>query len=246
MDAVGHLADHAQHPRVDGGHVDGRVDTVDGTWSPGGREQRHGVVLALDGQGPASAEGLEDLFDGQHVLAHAGPGRVEVRAVAAFDVGPHLSAQTQAEAAAAGLGQLPGVGRRDHGAAREGDGDTGEHVDVGRHGDGATGQIGGAPGLGDDETGESGGGGPTSEFTGLAERLSGQHGIELQGRGLARRHDSWTSRMRPMSSWTLGESSQGVRSTLEVAPGSRPSSRVCGLEATKRPSTRQTSVTSSA
>ena len=73
----------------------------------------------------------------------------------------------------------------DHRAAREGDGDAGEHVDVGGDGQRAAGQVGGAAGLGDDEAGESGGGGPTSDFTGPAERLSRQHGIELQRRGLA-------------------------------------------------------------
>ena len=181
MDAVGHLADHAEHPGVDRGDVDGWVRTVDRSGRPGGRQEGHGVVLALHGQRPTRAEGLEDLLDGEHVLAHAGAGRIEVRAVAAFDVRPDLSAQAEAEAAAAGLGQLPCVGCGDHRTAREGDGDAGEHVDVGGDGERATGQIGGPAGLGDDEAGESGGGGPTSDVTGPAERLSRQHGIELQG-----------------------------------------------------------------
>ena len=92
----------------------------------------------------------------------------------------HLSPQPEPEAPTGRLGQLPRRRRRDHRAAGEGDRDAGQHVDVGRHGQRPTGEIGRASRLGHDEPREPGFGRPASDRAGLAERLSRQHGVELQ------------------------------------------------------------------
>ena len=106
VEAVGDLARHAQHPGVDRCDVDRRVREGDRTGRPHGGQQRHGVVLPVDGQGPAGAEGFEDLLDREHVLAQPRSGRVELRPVAPLDMRPHLCPEPEPEAPPARLGQF--------------------------------------------------------------------------------------------------------------------------------------------
>ncbi len=82
------------------------------TGGPHRRQQGQRVELALDGEGLAGAEGVEDVLDGEDVLAQARSRRVELGAVAAQDMGADLRAQPEAESSVGGLGQLPRRRRR--------------------------------------------------------------------------------------------------------------------------------------
>ena len=74
--AVGHLACHPQHPRVDGSHVDGRRGHANGAGSPLPWQQREPVEVAFEVDGlPAEAgaqEGDELAHLGERALAVAG------------------------------------------------------------------------------------------------------------------------------------------------------------------------------
>ncbi len=158
-------------------------------------------------------EGLEDRLHGDDVLAQPRPGVVELRAVATLDVGPHLCAESEAEAAAARLGQLPRRGRRHHGAAREGHGDARQHVDVGRHDERAAGEVGRAARLGHHQPRQTGVRRPPPELSRLAQRLRRQHGVELQRHG---RRPQAATRRAGTQSFTLGKYSS-VWSTVPDA-----------------------------
>ncbi len=132
VDAVGHLARHAPHPRVDGGDVDGRIGGVEGAGHPRRSEERERPVVALEGELLLAAEGPEDGLHGADVLGQAGPGRVEVAGVAAHGVGAHLGTEPEPELAAGRLGQLPRRLGRDHRAARERHRHAGRQVEAGR------------------------------------------------------------------------------------------------------------------
>ena len=102
VDAVGNLAGEAEHPRVDGGEVDGRIGWTDGPGRPDGWKEGELVVVAVVVEWGAAAC-VEAGADGADVVADAGAGRVECGVVAAFDVGADLGAEPEAEPAVGGV-----------------------------------------------------------------------------------------------------------------------------------------------
>ncbi len=187
------------------------------TGGPHRRQQGQRVELAVDGEGLAGAEGVEDVLDGSDVFAQAWAGRVELGAVTALDVGPDLRAQPQAEAPVGGLGQLPRRRRGDHRAAREGHGDAGEDVDV-VGGDGQRGarEVGRATGFGDHEPRQAGFRGQASELADLSQGLRRQHGVEGQAGVGQCRHRRRSRRRRRR---------RGVASTVTVGVPRTPPRR---------------------
>ena len=156
VDAVGDLAGHAQHPRVDGGDVDLRVGRFDRTWAPLRVEERQLVELAVVVERLATESG-EARLHGEDVVAQAWTGSLELDAVPANDVGAYLRAEPEPERSARGFLQLPrGLGG-DHRAARERHGHTGRQFEPGR-GDGGRGgrRVRRAPGLGEQHAVEAG------------------------------------------------------------------------------------------
>ena len=149
-----------------------------GSGRPHGREQRQVPVVALVAERLA-AEALEDRPERQHVVAQAGPGRIELHAVAPLDVRADLGAEAEPEAPAGGLGQLPRDLGGDHRAAGEGDGDAGEDVEVGGGERGRrAAEVGGAPGLGDHEAREPGRRRVPGEGLHPRERHRGGHQVD--------------------------------------------------------------------
>ena len=131
VDAVGDLTRRADHGVTDGGDVDLDVLVAVAARPAHRREQAEPVEAALVGERRLTAERRQRGAHGQHVVAHAGDGRVELDAVAPLDVRPHLAAEPEPEATVGRLGKLPRRLRREHRAAREGDGDARRQVQVG-------------------------------------------------------------------------------------------------------------------
>ena len=132
VDPVGHLAGGADHQVVDRGDVQPHVLEAVTSRHAGGRQQAHPVEPALVGQRSVAAERGPARPHRQHVVTEPGDGRVELRAVAALDVGPNLAAESEPEPPLGGLGELPCDLGRDHRAAREGDRDAGRQVQARR------------------------------------------------------------------------------------------------------------------
>jgi hypothetical protein len=135
---------------------------------------------------PLAAEGVEAGAHRLDVVAQPRPRRVELHAVAALDVGPHLGAQAQPEAPAGGLGELPGGLGVDHGAARERHRDPGADVEVaGERGSGAR-QVGGAARLGDHQPVEPGLLGVVGQLLHRVQGLARHHHVHLHACSLSR------------------------------------------------------------
>src|SRR5690606_22914125 len=100
-------------------------------------------------------------------------------AVATFDVGSDLGSETEAETAAARVGELPGDLRRHHRAAREGDRDAGEKVDVCSKSGGCASEVGGPSGFGDDETREPRSARVAGQLLHPSQRQPAGHEVEL-------------------------------------------------------------------
>lgn len=92
------------------------------------------VEVALVVQWLSATKRIEGGPDGEHVFPHARSGRIEGAAVPPLDMGSYLGTQSEPEAAAAGLGQLPRHLGRDHGASGEGHRDPGQDVELGAEG----------------------------------------------------------------------------------------------------------------
>src|SRR5829696_9339497 len=122
VDAVGDLACGSHHRPPDGGDVHSDVLVSVATGDAHRWEQRQAVVVALVPEGLAPEAGPARPH-GPDVVAQPGDRGLELDAVAALDMRPHLAAETEPEAPAGDLGQLPGRLGHDHRAAREGDGD---------------------------------------------------------------------------------------------------------------------------
>ena len=173
----------------------GGSGTVERAGRPRRRHERERPVVAFEGQLLVAVEGAEDGPHRQHVLLQAGSRAVERRRVAALDVGAHLRAEAEAEAAAAHVGQLPRRLRRHHRAAGEGDGHAGRQVEPGRgQRRRRDRQVRGAAGLGEDEAGGAG------RLRGVGEALDGvevaasHHDVEMHGgppRWAAERAGGW-------------------------------------------------------
>ena len=181
MDAVGHLGRHADHPRVDGGHVDGGIGYVDGPRGPLGRQQVERPPLSVEGQGLVSPKGGEDCLHGSDVLPEPGAWRVEVGPVATGDVRPDLRPQPQPEAPLGGLGQLPGRFGGDHGAARERQGNAGCKLEVAHQCRRRARQVRRAASFGDNQAVEPDLGGIPGQRLDLLERGGRHHHVELHG-----------------------------------------------------------------
>ena len=125
-----------------------------------------------------AAEPPEDRPEREHVVAHARSRRIELHAVAPLHVRTDLGAETETEAPAGGLRQLPRHLRGHHRAPRERDGNASEDVEL-RGGEGCRGtaQVRRAPGLGDDQPREPGRRGVSGE--GLHPREGHRSGHEV-------------------------------------------------------------------
>ncbi len=110
--SVGDLAGHFAHALTDRGQQHRRWSAVERRGPEVRRHQRVARELALEAELAAGLPGIPDRAQREHVLAHPS-GRPRPRhAVATLDVGSHLGAEAEREAAAAEALELPGrVGR---------------------------------------------------------------------------------------------------------------------------------------
>ena len=131
VDAVGHRPGHPQHPRVDGGHVDGGIGHVDRPRRPLLLRNVSSTNSPWKSSGASSRNAAKHARMRLDVLAQPRAGMLELRAVAPLDVGAHLGAEPEPEAAARHLGQLPGDLGGHHRRAGEGHRDAGQDVESG-------------------------------------------------------------------------------------------------------------------
>lgn len=123
--AVRDLAGDLAHQRADRRDVDLDVAVVVARRDPLGTQQVQRVERPRVVESSVAAESGEACLDGLHVVPHAGGWPVEVGCVAPRDMRADLAAEAETKATVGVASQFPGYLCRDHGAAREGHGDTG-------------------------------------------------------------------------------------------------------------------------
>ena len=164
----------------------GFVGHVDGAGAPVPVQPGELVEVAAVVQWLAAKTG-EACLHGLHVVAQAGPGAVELDAVATNDVRAHLGAQTETELAVGGFVQLPCHLCGDHRAARERHCHTGAELQFRSGGCGDCGrQVGGSSCLGEQDAVEpdvaQGLGGPVHPL----QRLRGEHDVDVHAASVGR------------------------------------------------------------
>ena len=197
MNAVGHLAGHPQHPRIDRGDINLRIRRVDRPGAPLGRDEVQFVELAVMVE-RARPKGREAGFDREHVVPQPWAGMLERHAVSAHHMGPHLSAETEPEFPARGLLQFPRRRGRHERAARERHRDAGRQLQSGRCLRGNRGvEVGGSACLGEEHPGEVRGLRSPGEVADHAERLRRGHHVDVHS-GTLRRDAATAFEIRPV------------------------------------------------